>query len=199
MSTMKTVRAAKISYIVMSVLFCVLGVVLLVLHDVSVSVLGVLVGAMLIAFGLVKLAGFFSKDLYRLAFQYDLAFGLLLILIGVIVLINPDHAMNFLCLVLGISIMADALLKLQTALDAKKFGLPSWWLILVLAILAGAIGAVVAFRPTKSAQILTVLLGVSMLSEGALNLGVALCAVKIIRHQRPDVIECEYEVKERKD
>ena len=107
--------------------------------------------------------------------------------------------MNFLCLVLGISIMADALLKLQTALDAKKFGLPSWWLILVLAVVAGAVGAVVAFRPTKSAQILTVLLGVSMLSEGVLNLGVALCAVKIIRHQRPDVIECEYEVKERKD
>ena len=191
MRSTKAIRAAKAGYIIMSLLFCALGLTMIVKHDLSVSLIGMAAGAMLVAFGVVKLAGFFSKDLYRLAFQYDLAFGLLLILIGVIVLINPDHAMNFLCLVLGISIMADALLKLQTALDAKKFGLPAWWLILVL--------AVVAFRPTKSAQILTVLLGVSMLSEGVLNLGVALCAVKIIRHQRPDVIECEYEVKERKD
>ena len=68
-----------------------------------------------------------------------------------------------------------------------------------LAVVAGAVGAAVAFRPTQSARILTALLGVSMLSEGALNLSVALCAVKIIRHQQPDVIECEYEVKERKD
>ena len=199
MRSTKAIRAAKAGYIIMSLLFCALGLTMIVKHDLSVSLIGMAAGAMLVAFGVVKLAGFFSKDLYRLAFQYDLAFGLLLILIGVIVLINPDHAMNFLCLVLGISIMADALLKLQTALDAKKFGLPAWWLILVLAVVAGAVGAVVAFRPTKSAQILTVLLGVSMLSEGVLNLGVALCAVKIIRHQRPDVIECEYEVKERKD
>ena len=163
MRSTKAIRAAKAGYIIMSLLFCALGLTMIVKHDLSVSLIGMAAGAMLVAFGVVKLAGFFSKDLYRLAFQYDLAFGLLLILIGVIVLINPDHAMNFLCLVLGISIMADALLKLQTA------------------------------------QILTVLLGVSMLSEGALNLGVALCAVKIIRHQRPDVIECEYEVKERKD
>ena len=81
MSTLKTVRAAKISYIVMSVLFCVLGVVLLVTHEMSVSVLGVLVGAMLIAFGIVKLIGDFST-----------AMGLLLAMTGsecLLLLISP--------------------------------------------------------------------------------------------------------------
>ena len=66
-------------------------------------------------------------------------------------------------------------------------------------IIAGVIGAVLVFRPTESARIVTMLLGMSLLAEGILNLCVALCAVKIIRHQQPDVIECEYEVKERKD
>ena len=107
MSTLKTVRAAKISYIVMSVLFCVLGVVLLVTHEMSVSVLGVLVGAMLIAFGIVKLIGYFSRDLYRLAFQFDLALGIFLVVLGAIILLNPTRAMTFLCLMLGIAIMAD--------------------------------------------------------------------------------------------
>ena len=36
------------------------------------------------------------------------------------------------------------------------------------------------------------LLGVSLLCEGVLNLCVALSTVKIIDHQRPDVIETEY-------
>ena len=35
-------------------------------------------------------------------------------------------------------------------------------------------------------------LGVSLLCEGVLNLCVALSTVKIIDHQRPDVIETEY-------
>ena len=44
---------------------------------------------------------------------------------------------------------------------------------------------------------MTILLGVCTLFEGALNLIVSLFAVKIIRHQQPDVIEIDYD--ERKD
>ena len=145
MRSIAPLRAAKIGYIVMSLFFCALGALMIAKHDLSVSLIGITAGVMLIAFGLVKLVGYFTKDLYRLAFQFDLAFGLTLIVVGAIVLMNPDHAMNFLCLVIGIAIMADALLKLQTAIDAKRFGLPKWWLILALAVVAGAVGAAVAF------------------------------------------------------
>ena len=193
MSTLKTVRAAKISYIVMSVLFCVLGVVLLVTHEMSVSVLGVLVGAMLIAFGIVKLIGYFSKDLYRLAFQFDLSLGLMLAVLGVIILRNPDQAMSFLCLMLGIATMADGLFKLQSALDARRFGLKSWPLILTLAVGAGVVGALLMLRPMQSARALTVLLGIGMMLEGVLNLCVALFGIKIIRHQRVDGVEARVE------
>ena len=141
---------------------------------------------MLIAFGIVKLLGYFSKDLYRLAFQFDLAFGILLMTLGAIILAKPERAMSFVCLMLGVAILADGLFKLQTALDAKEFGLRSWWAILVLAILAGAIGTVLALRPTESAVVMTLLAGASMVVEGALNLCVALFAVKVVHNQRPD-------------
>ena len=117
------IRAAKISYIVTSVAFCVLGVLLIVLRNWSVSFIGVVTGIMLIAFGIVKLLGYFSKDLYRLAFQFDLAFGILLMTLGAIILAKPERAMSFVCLMLGVAILADGLFKLQTALDAKEFGL----------------------------------------------------------------------------
>lgn len=38
----------------------------------------------------------------------------------------------------------------------------------------------------------TALLGISLLAEGILNLCVVLSTVKIVRHQRPDVIEGEF-------
>ena len=62
-------KAAKTGYIVMSVLFCVLGVVLFVLPEVSVVWIGRLLGIGMIVFGAVKLIGYFSRDLFRLAFQ----------------------------------------------------------------------------------------------------------------------------------
>ena len=42
---------------------------------------------------------------------------------------------------------------------------------------------------------LTALMGLSLLCDGVLNLSVALCTVKIVDHQRPDVIETDdYEI-----
>ena len=159
------------------------------------SASGVLVGAMLIAFGIVKLIGYFSRDLYRLAFQFDLALGIFLVVLGAIILLNPTRAMTFLCLMLGIAIMADGLFKLQTALDARRFGLHSWGLILAFALLTGAIGGLLAARPAESVGTLTILLGLSVLFEGLMNLCVALFAVKVIRKEQPEVVETWFESK----
>lgn len=192
MRSTKLIRAAKISYILVSLLFCVLGLLMILRPNLSGSVIGIVAGCMLIAFGIVKLVGYFSRDLYSLAFQFDMAFGILLMALGAILIAHADRAMIYLCLVLGISIMADGLFKLQTALDARRFGLKSWWLILTLGILAGLIGIVAAFHPAQSATVLVVLLGVSMLAEGMLNLSVALLAVKTLRNQRAGTIEVEW-------
>lgn len=195
MRSTKAIRIAKTSYIILSALFIVLGVGLIALRDLSVSLIGIAAGVMLIAFGIVKLIGYFSKDLYRLAFQFDLSLGLMLAVlgVGVIILRNPDQAMSFLCLMLGIATMADGLFKLQSALDARRFGLKSWLLILTLAVGAGVVGALLMLRPMQSARALTVLLGIGMMLEGVLNLCVALFSIKIIRHQRVDGAECRVE------
>lgn len=193
----KTIRAAKTGYIIISSLLMVLGALIMALPDLSVSVIGILAGAMLVALGLVKLVGYFSRDLYRLAFQFDLAMGILLAVMGVILLARPHTAMNFICVALGITFLADGLLKGQMSLDARRFGLKSWWAILLFGLFVGGVGVVLVLRPTQSARIMTILLGVCTLFEGALNLIVSLFAVKIIRHQQPDVIEIDYD--ERKD
>ena len=191
MRSTKIIRAAKIGYIILFAIFCGLGILLMADPRMSVALIGDIVGIVLVAFGIIKLVGYFSKDLYRLAFQFDLAFGILLIAMGLVLLIKPESAMNILCIILGIEIIADGLFKVQTSLDARRFGLNTWWLILSLAIIAGAIGAVLIFYPSESVRALTWVLGLSLLVEGVLNLCVALCAIKIIEHQRPDTIEAE--------
>ena len=182
-------RVAKIGYIVLSVLFCVLGILMMVMPEQSLSSLVKIFGISMTAFGVIKLVGYFSKDLYRLAFQYDLQFGILVLVLGLIVTVKPNNALNFLCIALGISILADGLFKMQIALDSKRFGISTWWVIMALAIGAGIIGLLLVFRPTESLHIMTVLLGISLFIDGLLNLIVALLTVKIIKNQIPDVID----------
>lgn len=189
MRSVTPMRIAKVGYIVMSVLFCVLGTALLLRPDVSVRWFGRLLGIGMLVFGAVKLVGYFSRDLFRLAFQYDLAFGLLLIALGTMTLCHPGDAMSFLCVMFGIPVLADGLFKIQIALDSHRFGIRTWWLLMGLAVLTCIIGVLLVFRPWDGAQVLVMLLGISLLLDGILNLSVALCTVKIVRHQQPDSIE----------
>lgn len=180
MRSIKTIQAAKTGYIALSAVLCALGLLLILKPELSIALTGAIVGATMMAFGVIKLIGYFSKDLYRLAFQFDLAFGILLIALGLILLIKPVRAMSMLCVILGIEIVADGLFKVQTAVDAKQFGLGTWWLILTLAVITGAAGIAVAMHPSESALTLTSLTGAALAAEGLMNLCVALCAVKVV-------------------
>ena len=47
-------------------------------------------------------------------------------------------------------------------------------------------------RPSESLNVIVTLLGISLVSNGILNLSVAVSLVKIVNHQKPDVIDVEY-------
>ena len=183
------IKAAKIGYVMISVLLCVMGVVLIAVPDFSVTLLCKLGGGIMMLFGLVKIIGYCSKDLYRLAFQFDLAFGILFMALGIILIIRTDVMVNLICIVMGICVLADALLKIQISIDSKTFGIQKWWLILAMAILTGVAGFLLVFRPSESIQVIVILLGISLITEGVLNLITILTAVKIIRHQRSEIID----------
>ena len=186
------IKAAKIGYIAISIALCVLGIILLAVPDFSAVLLCRIGGVIMILFGVVKIVGYCSKDLYRLAFQFDLASGILLIALGIILIIRTDSMMMIMCAIMGVYVLADALLKIQIAMDSRAFGLQKWWLILSAAILTGIVGFLLIFRPTESTQVIMILLGLTLLTEGVLNLITILTAVKIIRRQMPEVIDVDY-------
>lgn len=178
---MYLVKAAKKGYIISAVALCAVGLLMILKPALSLSVVGIIVGIVLGVSGVIKLIGYLSGDQYQLAFQFDLAFGILLMALSAVILLRPEHVMSFLCVILGIAVLADGLLKIQTSLDARRFGLRTWWLILVMAILSGTAGMLLMLRPSESAQVLTGLMGISLLAEGILSLCVALCAVRVMK------------------
>ena len=188
-SANKRLRFAKIGYIVLSVLICLLGLTLVAVPDFSVSLLCWLGGILLTAFGCIRIVGYFSRDLYRLAFQYDLAFGILMIILGLVLMLRTDAMVHILCLLLGLSVLADALLKVQIAIDARAFGIRRWWMILATAVVTGSVGLLLLLRPAAGAQVIMVLMGISFLGEGLMNLTTVLCAVQILKKQYPKIID----------
>ncbi len=191
MRSVAPMRVAKIGYIVLSIVFCIVGITMIVVPDISINVIGNVLGISMIVFGLIKLIGYFSKDLYRLAFQYDLEFGILLFILGIIIFVKPGNILNLICVALGVAIIADGLFKIKIAMESHTFGIKSWWLILALSILSCLFGLLLIFRPSEAARVVTIILGSSLFAEGILNFSVAVSMVKIIKHQLPEVIESD--------
>ena len=192
MRSVVPMRVAKLGYIVLSSLMCAFGLTLMIWPDISLKVFALCAGITLIAFGVIKVVGYLSRDLYRLAFQYDLAFGVLSIALGLLVMLGPGDVIDTICIAVGLAFLMDGLLKIQISIDARAFGIRRWWLILLVALLAVVIGVLLVFRTAQSERLLMVFLGLSLLADGIMNLITVLLTVKIIHHQYPDVIDAEF-------
>lgn len=187
----RRIQAAKRGYLFISLLLCTLGVLLMTVPDFSSALLCRFCGVIIVLFGLIKIVGYCSHDLYRLAFQFDLAYGILLMALGTIMVIRTSEMISLICVILGICVLTDALLKIQISIDSRSFGIPRWWMILIAAVLTGIVGFLLVLRPTQSTRVIMILLGIGLAAEGVMNMITILLAVKIIEHQIPEIKDSE--------
>ena len=132
---MKQLKTAKIGYIMISIDFYISGLCCIISPNVMGRNGKVAAGILLIAYGIIKMIGYFSKDLYCLAFQYDLACGIFLIILGVVALSIRNPKEGYMLAGLGILILLDSLLVIQNSLDARRFGMTEWKLFLFFSVL----------------------------------------------------------------
>ena len=180
MDSLRTLKIARNGYIVMSCVFCALGAFLIARPDSSAGIICSLIGIIFIINGVIKIIGYFSKDFYCLALQFDFAFGILMIAVGTLILIRKDTILNLIFAIFGLMILSDALFKIQMSIEARKFGLDLWFRILVVAIVTGVFGMVLLVGPGGGVRLTMILTGIGFLLEGVLNLYVVLYTVKIM-------------------
>ena len=119
-------------------------------------------GILLTIYGIIKIVGFFPEDLYCLAFHYDLAFGLLILVVGILVLAKPTLAFKYLTAGLGWIALLDSLLKLQMSAEAKSSGLKQWYLILAIAVITDIFSLLLIIKGSSSPQVIRMLAGATL-------------------------------------
>jgi uncharacterized membrane protein HdeD (DUF308 family) len=180
------VKQAKTINIVIYALVAAVGIFFLTMQQDSPTLEKYLWGGMFIITGVGKMLGYYSNDMYRLAFQFDFAVGILSMILGLIaVFISADYMWLFPAII-GVYIMVDGLLKLQTALDAKQFGITGWGAILATGVVLTLAGlAILVAQVANSAPMPTLFSG-AMILEGCANIWITAYTVKV-RTQKNDI------------
>ena len=110
---MKLVKYSKWIYCAVCILFIALGVCLTVYPSISVTVMSYIFGAVALAFGIIKIVGYFADDLYGLVFQFDLALGIFSAVLGVLFIVRPKWLMTALPLAFGVFVLINSLLRAE--------------------------------------------------------------------------------------
>ncbi len=174
------VRSAKIINIISASLMLVAGILLMTIDSMEEIIaqrimLGILFGLT----GGAKIFGFFSNDLYRLAFQYDFAFGIFCEILALLLILSPSQNYEVLHLLLVVYVLFDALLKVQMSLDARKFGMKCWGVILGTALGLGAAGAFAAAALQAELVRALFLVGFALAMDGVENCWITAYTVRI--------------------
>ena len=151
-------------YIILSVLFIAAGICMLIWPSVFAYALCYIIGGICIAHGIMRLVGYFSGDLYRIAFQFDLALGIASILLGIVIVCNATAFISLVHILIGIFTLVTGTLQVQSSVDAKRFGMPRWWLLVI--------------APFEGTLAIVCLLGATLIVEGIENLFILLYMVK---------------------
>lgn len=181
------VKEVRVIHVVVSALLFLSGVFLFTWPDIGGIAARWLVGANLITTGVVRLLGYFSNDLYRLAFQYDFALGGVSAILGGLIFLYPDKVTELLPYVLGTYVILDGLFKLQTAFDAKVFGMKKWVGLLISAIAVSLCGIVVLVGATAWNRV--ILSGVALSVDAAENIWNTMATVRVRAKDKPQLEE----------
>ena len=185
---MKSLKAIKNSYSILTICLILVGAVLLIWPHMALGAICKMCGIFLIIFGLVKLTGYFSKDIFQLAFQYDLGLGIASIIFGLIMVIRSWATIQLFSICIGIFLLIDAALKMQTAFESKKFGFRNWWVPLLIAIFVCILGILLFAMPFQTSGVITRLIGINLILDGALNLFVVQSTVRTIKREEDEMI-----------
>lgn len=162
------VKEARIVHITASALIVIAGVIFTAWPDLVDIAVRWMLGGIFAMMGIARILGYFSNDLYRLAFQYDLALGSFCVIFGVLIVISPENAQPAIPYAIGMYVLLDGLLKLQTAFDAKEFGMKQWIGLLASSALLSVAGVLALLGFGFSLPERT-LFGVALALDGAEN------------------------------
>lgn len=136
--------------IVISMLFVILGVLLIIKPSETMSVIYILLGMVLFIMGFLKLVDYFtSKDKE----DYLLTFALIATVLGVIVLCCSDIITGIFRVTLGIWIIISGIRNFQTSLVWKEVKSVLWTITVVCALLMIIAGIVILVSSTLAIRI----------------------------------------------
>ena len=149
--------------IIISLIFVLFGIMLISRPEAIVSVISILLGAIFIVMGILKIIDYYSNGKQD---NYLIAISVVMILIGIIIMFCADIILSAFRILIAIWIIYSGILNLQTTIVWKDYKSRLWLLTLLLSIATIGVGIYVLVNTGAILQTI----GIAILVYGIVNI-----------------------------
>lgn len=143
----KVFKKTGYTSIITSILLGILGLIMFLYAETTLKIITYILGTTLILAGIIKTIGYFSDKGSYDFFNYELIYGIINIIIGIVLMTHTGILEGVLGIVLGIWILYSSLMRFGLSLKLKSYKSKSWLAMLIISILMGIMGIYIMASP----------------------------------------------------
>ncbi len=160
-------KSIRNSLILTSLLYIIVGLLMVVMPGVSLGLARLLIGGVTLVYGVIRIVSYIRSGRED---KFELFWGLLLALLGLFMLIWLQFLMTLAPLFLGVYILVDSFGAVKRSLDMKALGFSQWWASCLAGVLLAICGLVMIFNPFGTLEALVMFIGFGFLFDGVYSL-----------------------------
>lgn len=153
-----------------SFIFIIVGLFLFIRPDATISIISYITGGVLLLLGLINIYRYFSSDDKFEMFSFNLAYGVLLSIAGLFLIIDTTIFAKVINVIVGIWIIINSITKIQYGLVLKRASNSDWLYTILVSLLSFIWGVVLLINPLKSALTITQVIGVFIIIYAVLDI-----------------------------
>ena len=151
----KMIKRTAVVSIITSLIFAVLGIVMIANPEAAIEIVAAVLGITVIVIGAEKIISYFVMKGNLDFFNYELIYGIVAILFGILIMIHSNTFASIVRIIIGIWIAYAGLMKINISFKLKSANISAWAIVLILSIISLLAGILVMFSNTSSIVILT--------------------------------------------
>ena len=182
------------SSILGSIGMAILGILLIFYSEVTIVSISYIVGAILIAIGVLAILKFIKAYNLSSRNELDIVYGIVSVVLGIVVITNPEAIASIIPIVVAIIIIISSATKLQYSLELKKSDNELWKSTMIISIITMLCGVLLIFNPFQGAIMFTRIVGILILIYAVLDISSTISikrSVKQIHEAIEEIVEAE--------
>lgn len=184
-------KGLKANYTVSAGLCTLLGLVLLIWPGTTMRIVCTLLGGMLLIYGLAQIVIYLINKERTMISQGMMVFGIVLAVIGVWILMQPDMIIMAVPVIVGALIVIHGVHNVVQAVALKRDGYDRWWLALVFAALTVVLGGILVYNPFEVAETVVRFIGLFLIYDGVSDIWILSRMFKVKR-EKEKIIDVDY-------